>query len=86
MVTFAELITEYTQRAGISDSELARSIGVRRQTIFRWKEGLVQRPRNKDDVLACAKKLRLTPEERDTLLIAAGFPPIEPPTNPSITP
>ncbi|MEM7533032.1 MAG: hypothetical protein AAF639_12705 [Chloroflexota bacterium] len=86
MVTFAELITEYTQRAGISDSELARSIGVRRQTIFRWKEGLVQRPRNKDDVLACAKKLRLTPEERDTLLIAAGFPPMEPPSLTSTTP
>lgn len=66
-------------RTGISDAELARSIGVRRQTIFRWKEGLVARPRHREDVLRCAEKLRLAPEERDALLIAAGFPPESPP-------
>jgi tetratricopeptide (TPR) repeat protein len=75
MQTFAELLTEYAERTGISDIELARSLGVRRQTIFRWKEGLVDRPRYRDDVLRCAEKLRLTPEERDQLLLAAGFPP-----------
>ena len=75
MRSFSELLTEYTRRAGISDSELARSIGVRRQTIFRWKEGVVSRPRHRDDVLALAKRLRLTPEERDELLLAAGFRP-----------
>ena len=73
--TFATLLTEYLSRSGISDSELARSIGVRRQTIFRWKEGLVERPRARDDVLRCARKLRLTAEERDLLLLAAGFAP-----------
>ena len=75
MRSFSELLTEYTRRAGISDSELARSIGVRRQTIFRWKEGVVSRPRHRGDVLALAKRLRLTPEERDELLLAAGFRP-----------
>ncbi len=75
MRSFSELLTEHTRRAGISDSELARSIGVRRQTIFRWKEGVVSRPRHREDVLALAKRLRLTPEERDELLLAAGFPP-----------
>ena len=79
MRTFAELLTEYIERAGISDSELARSIGVRRQTLFRWKDGQIQRPRYRDDVLRCAKRLRLTPEERDLLLIAAGFSPGAPP-------
>ena len=79
MRTFAELLTEYIERAGISDSELARSIGVRRQTLFRWKDGQIQRPRYRDDVLRCAKRLRLTPEERDLLLTAAGFSPETPP-------
>jgi tetratricopeptide (TPR) repeat protein/transcriptional regulator with XRE-family HTH domain len=75
MRTFAELLREYTTRTGISDAELARGLGVRRQTVFRWKEGLVARPRDVQDVLRCAAKLRLTPQERDELLIAAGFPP-----------
>lgn len=75
MRTFAELLTEYMARTGISDSELARTLGVRRQTIFRWKEGLVDKPRYRDDVLRCAERLRLTPDERDALLLSAGFPP-----------
>ncbi|MYD49890.1 MAG: tetratricopeptide repeat protein [Dehalococcoidia bacterium] len=79
MRTFAELLTEYIERAGISDSELARSIGVRRQTLFRWKDGQIQRPRYREDVLRCARRLRLTPEERDLLLTAAGFSPETPP-------
>ena len=79
MRTFAELLSEYIERAGISDSELARSIGVRRQTLFRWKDGQIQRPRYRDDVLRCARRLRLTPEERDLLLSAAGFSPETPP-------
>jgi tetratricopeptide (TPR) repeat protein/transcriptional regulator with XRE-family HTH domain len=73
--TFGELLAQYMNRAGISDSEMARAIGVQRQTIFRWKEGLVARPRVREDVLHLASKLRLTPEERDQLLLAAGFPP-----------
>ena len=64
MRTFGELLTEFMHRTGTSDSELARTLGVRRQTIFRWKEGLVERPRHRDDILLIAKKLRLTPEER----------------------
>ena len=74
MATFAQLLTEHIRRSGITDAELARTIGVRRQTIFRWKEGIVARPRHKDDVLRCAQRLRLTPQERDALLLAAGFP------------
>ena len=79
MRTFAELLTEYIERAGISDTELARSVGVRRQTLFRWKDGQIQRPRYRDDVLRCARRLRLTAEERDLLLTAAGFSPAAPP-------
>lgn len=75
MKSFSQLLTAHIQRDGISDTELARAVGVRRQTIFRWKEGIVARPRHREDVLAIAGKLRLTPAERDELLIAAGFRP-----------
>jgi tetratricopeptide (TPR) repeat protein len=85
MRSFAELLSEYMARTGISDAELARGIGVRRQTIFRWKEGLVSRPRHQEDVLRCAQRLRLTPEERDALLVAAGFPPESAETVPLVT-
>ncbi|MFN8441833.1 MAG: hypothetical protein U0175_13725 [Caldilineaceae bacterium] len=78
MQSFGELLTEYMKRTGISDSELARSIGVQRQTIFRWKEGSVARPRLREDVLNCAARLRLSAEERDLLLLSAGFPPESP--------
>jgi tetratricopeptide (TPR) repeat protein/transcriptional regulator with XRE-family HTH domain len=83
MRIFGQLLKEYMERTGISDAELARTLGVRRQTIFRWKEGVVARPRHVEDVRRCAKRLRLTPEERDMLLVSAGFPP-ENPTAPSL--
>src|SRR5262245_59443509 len=75
MRSFGQLLSEYTARTGVSDSELARALGVRRQTIFRWKEGMTERPRRREGVLGCAAKLRLSPEERDELLLAAGFAP-----------
>ena len=80
MSTFAELLRKYIARAGITDAELARNIGVRRQTIFRWKEGIVARPRHRKDVISLAKRLRLSDEERDELLIVAGFAPESMPT------
>ncbi len=79
MRSFSELLREYTARTGVSDTELARALGVRRQTIFRWKEGLVEKPRSREDVLRCATKLRLSPEERDEFLLSAGFAPESPP-------
>jgi tetratricopeptide (TPR) repeat protein/transcriptional regulator with XRE-family HTH domain len=85
MRTFGELLKEYMDRTGISDAELARTLGVRRQTIFRWKEGSVVRPRHAEDVLRCAQRLRLTAEERDELLMAAGFPPESPHALRSVT-
>lgn len=79
MRTFSELLREHVARAGVPDAELARAVGVQRQTVFRWKEGLVARPRSAEDVLRLSAKLRLTPAERDELLLAAGFPPVEMP-------
>jgi hypothetical protein len=75
METFAELLSYHIKRVGISDTELARTVGVSRQTIFRWREGLTGRPNGREDVLAIAEKLHLSSEERDTLLLVAGFRP-----------
>jgi tetratricopeptide (TPR) repeat protein/transcriptional regulator with XRE-family HTH domain len=77
MKSFSELLAEYIERVGVSDAELARRLGVSRQTIFRWREGRVQRPRHREDVLRLASKLRLTREESARLILAAGFQPEE---------
>ncbi|MEA1979101.1 MAG: helix-turn-helix transcriptional regulator, partial [Chloroflexota bacterium] len=75
MGSFSELLSMFAERAGISDAELARRLGISRQTIFRWREGETQRPRHIEDVVRLADALRLEPEERDQLFVAAGFPP-----------
>jgi transcriptional regulator with XRE-family HTH domain len=75
MKTFAELLSLYTERTGISDTELARAIGVSRQTIFRWKQGTTSRPNKREDILAISRKLCLQSEEQANLLLAAGFRP-----------
>ena len=77
MGTFAELLTSYMARTGIGDAELARRVGVSRRTLVRWKLGVTSRPRHREDVARCAELLRLTPEETDELLHAAGFSPGE---------
>ena len=79
MPDFGQLLTSHISRSGINDSDLARRVGVSRATLIRWKEGLTARPRYREDVLRCAEELRLTPEERDELLIAADFEPEAPP-------
>ena len=73
--TFADLLTLYMERTGIGDAELARRIPVSRPTLIRWREGVTTRPRYREDVARCAELLRLTPEERDEFLMAAGFSP-----------
>ena len=83
--TFGELLTSHIDRSGIGDSDLARRIGVSRLTLIRWKEGVTSRPRYRDDVLRCAELLRLTPEERDRLLVAAEFEPEDPLPAPEIS-
>ena len=75
MRTFAELLTAYMERTGIGDAEFARRIPVSRPTLIRWKEGQTARPRYREDVARCAELLRLTVDETDELLLAAGFSP-----------
>ncbi|MBI5649371.1 MAG: helix-turn-helix transcriptional regulator [Chloroflexi bacterium] len=78
MQPYSEMLRAFMERTGISDAELARTLGVSRQTIFRWKEGLVEKPRYRDDVIKIATRLRLTPGERDEFLLSAGFAPETP--------
>ena len=73
MPDFGELLTSHISRSGISDSDLARRVGVSRATLIRWKEGLTARPRYREDVLRCAEELRLTPEERGRAVDRGGF-------------
>ena len=78
--SFADLLTEYMSRTGIGDAELARRIDVNRLTLIRWREGVTERPRHRDDVVRCADVLRLSSEERDEFILAAGFQPDSAPT------
>ena len=78
--SFADLLTEYMSRTGIGDAELARRINVNRLTLIRWREGVTERPRHRDDVVRCADVLRLSSEERDEFILAAGFQPDSAPT------
>ena len=85
MQPFADLLTAYMDRTGIGDAELARRIPVSRPTLLRWKEGVTTRPRHREDIVRCAEILRLTDDETDELLLAAGFSPetAPPPADPT---
>mgnify|MGYP000990405593 CR=1 FL=1 len=74
--TFAKLLTKHMELSGITIDDLAKEIGkigVERSTILRWRTGQTKKPRRRQDVLDCAKCLKLTPEETDELLMAAGY-------------
>jgi len=73
--TFASLLSEFVERAGIPDADLARRMGVSRQTVFRWREGTTRAPRRREDILSLARWLRLDTREREELLLSAGFAP-----------
>lgn len=67
----------------VSQTELARRLGVERSTIWRWETGK-QRPENVDIVMRFAETLGVKVDEA---LAAAGLKPgVEPPTEPSREP
>jgi DNA-binding XRE family transcriptional regulator len=37
--SFSQLVSDFVNRAGVADAELARRLGVSRQTVFRWRQG-----------------------------------------------
>ncbi|MCP4700283.1 MAG: hypothetical protein GY862_26040 [Gammaproteobacteria bacterium] len=57
-------------RKGISDQHLADKIGLRRESVFRWRNGSIKSPKQ-EKIKECAPVLGLTSEELDELLAAA---------------
>ncbi|MCP4700284.1 MAG: XRE family transcriptional regulator [Gammaproteobacteria bacterium] len=68
---FTNLITKYMERKGISDQHLADKIGLRRESVFRWRNGSIKSPKQ-EKIKECAPVLSLTSEELDELLAAAN--------------
>ncbi len=71
MSTFAQLLVQYMDRMGMSNSELARRVGFHRHTLIRWRRGEIVRP-DCDKIRACIPHLQLNPDEGNALLMAAG--------------
>lgn len=74
--SFSHLFTHYLTRSGYSISQLARLANVPKMTILHWQQGQVKRPRSWQDLLRIAAVLRLTANEVDLLLYAAGHPSV----------
>ena len=77
MPSFAKLLKAYIRRSGMSNAELAKKIKVRRDILLEWITDEISLPLERDEVLRCATHLQLSSNERDDLLLAAGFEPEE---------
>lgn len=74
--TFSELLSLYMRRIRASASGVATEIGLSRESVNNWRNGVsVPNPRSRDRVVACTRYLRLTETEANRLLSAAGFEP-----------
>ena len=75
-VVFSDLLSLYMRRIRASASGVATEIGMSREAVNNWRNGLsVPHARSRDRVVACARYLRLTEAEANRLLGAAGLPP-----------
>lgn len=74
--SFSDLLSIYMRRIRASASGVATEIGLSREAVNNWRNGLsVPNPRSRDKVVACTRYLRLTEAESNRLLSAAGFEP-----------
>ncbi|WP_298211012.1 hypothetical protein [Acidovorax sp.] len=74
--SFSELLSLYMRRIRASASGVATEIGLSREAVNNWRNGLsAPNPRSRDRVVACTRYLRLTETEANRLLSAAGFEP-----------
>jgi hypothetical protein len=73
MPTFAELLTKYMRRIRASANAVAEEIKVYRETVLKWKYG-ESKPSQKScpQIQNCANFLRLTEQETNLFLKAAG--------------
>lgn len=73
---FATLLTLYMRRIRASAAGVAAEIGLSREAVNNWRNGVsLPNPRSRDRLLACARYLRLTETETNHLCVAAGFAP-----------
>lgn len=71
---FSKLLTLYMRRIRASASGVAAEIGLSREAVNNWRNGLsLPNPKSRDKLLACARYLRLTEQETNRLFDAAGF-------------
>ena len=74
--SFADLLSIYMRRIRASASGVATEIGLSREAVNNWRNGIsVPNPRSRDKLVACTRYLRLTETESNRLLSAAGFEP-----------
>ncbi|MFY3382892.1 hypothetical protein [Paracidovorax sp. MALMAid1276] len=74
--SFADLLSIYMRRIRASASGVATEIGLSREAVNNWRNGIsVPNPRSRDKLVACTRYLRLTESEANRLLNAAGFAP-----------
>ncbi|MBX5444490.1 helix-turn-helix transcriptional regulator [Sphaerobacter sp.] len=71
--TFAELLKRFREEARTSQSRLAESAGFDHSYVSRLESG--NRTPTREAVVKLADALGLTPEQRDSLLAAAGYMP-----------
>lgn len=73
---FHELLTLYMRRIRASASGIATEIGLSREAVNNWRNGVsLPGTRSREKLLACASYLRLTEVETNRLLGAADFAP-----------
>lgn len=71
---FSQLLTLYMRRIRASAAGVATEIGLSREAVNNWRNGLsLPNPKFRDRLLACARYLRLTEAETNRLFEAAGF-------------
>ena len=74
--SFADLLSVYMRRIRASASGVATEIGLSREAVNNWRNGIsAPNPRSRDKLVACTRYLRLTESETNRLLSAAGFAP-----------
>lgn len=74
--SFPDLLSLYMRRIRASASGVATEIGLSREAVNNWRNGIsVPNLRSRDKLVACTRYLRLTENEANRLLSAAGFAP-----------
>ncbi len=73
---FPDLLGRHMRRIRASAAGVASEIGISREAVNNWRQGYsLPNRKHRDKLLACANYLRLTEQESNELLAAAGFEP-----------